>query len=80
MYKVLSRTFQAGADVAVNFLDWHSPELYAGAGNFDELPKLIKKKDIENLLIVTDLDIRETGMIQSFTQQLEKLGIAYAIY
>lgn len=80
MYTWLNRTFQTVAKVAVNFLDWQSPELYVGAGNFDALPKLIHKKNIESLLIVTDKGIRDTKIGETFTQNLEALGIAYAIY
>lgn len=80
MQKLFYRTFQAGADVAVNFLDWKEPELHIGSGEFKELPNTILKKDIQTLLIVTDKGIQEEALLDYFTKKLNELGVHFEIF
>ncbi len=74
------RTFQTGMKFAVNFLDWTPPTLIKGAGSVKELPALVKKEGLSNVLVVTDKGLMGLHLLDSLFAGLEKEGIKYSIY
>ncbi len=74
------RTFQTGMKLAVNFMDWTPPTLIKGAGSVKELPALVKKEGLSNILVVTDKGLMGLHLLDSLFEGLEKEGIKYSIY
>ncbi|KLT15827.1 iron-containing alcohol dehydrogenase [Neobacillus vireti] len=80
MYKVYCRSFQGVMKIASTFMPWREPELLVGENSLKELPKLIKRNNIETVLIVTDQGIVSVGLMDNFLNDLRAEGIDYFIY
>lgn len=80
MYKLYCRVYQNTLRVASYFGPWRRPKLLAGENSLRKLPKLIKSKEINNVLIVTDKGIASIGLIDGLIKGLEKQGIGAFIY
>lgn len=74
------RAFQKTMKVAVNFLDWTPPEVLKGAGAIKELPALVKKQGVKNVLVVTDKGLMGLHLLDSLFEGLEKEGIKYSVF
>lgn len=61
-------------------LDWTPPRLLRGEGILKILPKTLKAKNYEKVLIVTDEGIRKTGIMDPLLEGLKSHGIGYFIY
>ncbi|ETI66732.1 iron-containing alcohol dehydrogenase [Neobacillus vireti LMG 21834] len=66
--------------IASTFMPWREPELLVGENSLKELPKLIKRNNIETVLIVTDQGIVSVGLMDNFLNDLRAEGIDYFIY
>ena len=80
MNKVFNRSVQIILKTLSPLLDWSEPELHTGSGSLNNLPKLLKEKQHNRMLIVTDKGIIKVGLLDSFIQQLEEENITYRIY
>lgn len=80
MNKVVSRTVQVTLKALSNLLDWSEPELHVGAGKFQELSQILRRMKLKKLLIVTDKGILKAGLMDTFIEKLETIGIKYLIY
>ena len=80
MNKAMSRTVQVTLKALSNILDWSEPELHVGAGKFQELPQILRRMKLKKLLIVTDKGILKAGLMDTFIEKLETIGIKYLIY
>ncbi|MFZ7945859.1 MULTISPECIES: iron-containing alcohol dehydrogenase [Bacillaceae] len=80
MYKVYCRSFQKVMKMASSLMPWREPELLEGENSLKELPKLIKQKNVECVLIVTDQGIMSVGLMDNFLNNLRMEGIDYYIY
>jgi alcohol dehydrogenase class IV len=80
MYKIYCRTYQTAFKIASNFLPWRKPELIEGENAVKKLPKIIKEKNIDNILIVTDKGIVNIGLMNPLLEELEKEKIKFFIY
>ncbi|MFS0864783.1 iron-containing alcohol dehydrogenase [Fredinandcohnia sp. 179-A 10B2 NHS] len=80
MYKLYCRSYQKVFKVASNFLPWRNPELVEGEGSIQLLPGMIKKQNIESVLIVTDMGIVSIGLMDELLNSLKNEGISYVIY
>lgn len=80
MYKVYCRTYQGAFRLVSPLLPWREPELLAGENSIKGLPKLIKDKSIESVLIVTDKGISSIGLMDSMLEGLKTEGVNYSIY
>lgn len=80
MNKVFNRSVQIILKTLSPLLDWSEPELHTGSGSLNNLPKLLKEKQHNRMLIVTDKGIIKVGLLDSFIQQLEDENITYRIY
>lgn len=74
------RAFQKTMKVAVNFLDWTPPQVLKGAGSIKELPALVKKQGISNVLVVTDKGLMGLHLLDSLFEGLEAEGIKYSVF
>lgn len=75
MNKIVSRTVQVILKALSNILDWSEPELHVGAGKFQELPQILRRMKLKKLLIVTDKGILKAGLMDTFIEKLETIGI-----
>ena len=64
----------------MNFIPWGMPKTLEGPGSVKKLPKWIKKKKINNVLIVTDSVLMSLGLLDGMIEALEDVGIDYTIY
>ncbi|MFT4413270.1 iron-containing alcohol dehydrogenase [Fredinandcohnia humi] len=80
MYKMYCRTYQGVFKIAARFLPWRKPEVLQGEKSLLQLPKLIKSKGIQSVLIVTDKGIISIGLMDELLQGLQKEGVAAVIY
>lgn len=80
MYKLYCRTYQATLKVLSNLLPWRQPELLEGENSLQELPKIIKSKGIEAVLIITGPVISSLGLMDGLLKGLKDQGIDYAVY
>lgn len=80
MYELYCRTYQGIMKVGSGLLPWREPELLKGENSLSKLPKLIKDKRIEGVLIVTDQGITSIGLMDEFLQGLTAEGIHYFVY
>ncbi|MHC1749332.1 MAG: iron-containing alcohol dehydrogenase [Cellulosilyticaceae bacterium] len=80
MYKLYCRTYQEALKIGAYFGPWRKPKLLAGQNSLRKLPKLIKSKDINCVLIVTDKGIMSLGLIDQLLEDLTKAGIKTLVY
>ncbi len=80
MFKVYCRLYQGVFRLTSRFLPWQEPELLIGEQALQELPKLLRKAQIESVLIITDQGIRHIGLMDDFLEDLHEEGITYTIY
>ncbi len=74
------RTFQKTMKFAVNFLDWTPPHVLKGPGAIKELPALVKRQGLDNVLVVTDKGLMSLHLLDSLFEGLEALGINYTVF
>lgn len=80
MYKLFCRIYQELFKFFSPVLPWRHPILVEGVGVLKELPGLIKKQNIESVLIVTDKIIVSLGLMDDLLKGLAKDKIKYVIY
>ena len=80
MYKLYCRIYQGVFKIGMNFIPWGMPKTLEGPGSVKKLPKWIKKKKINNVLIVTDSVLMSLGLLDGMIEALEDVGIDYTIY
>ncbi len=74
------RAYQGVYKVAMGALDWTPPELLQGAGAIKQLPALVKKQEIRNVLVVTDKGLMGLNLLDSLFKGLESEGIKYTVF
>jgi len=80
MYRVYCRVYQGTLRVASYFAPWRRPELLQGKNSLSKLPKLIKDKGINSVLIVTDKGITSLGLIDELLKGLDDEEVKYIVY
>ncbi|WP_066304779.1 iron-containing alcohol dehydrogenase [Bacillus sp. FJAT-29814] len=80
MYELYCRTYQGTMKMASYVLPWREPVLLQGENSLAKLPKLIKTKNLENVLIVTDQGITSIGLMDNFLEGLKAEGIKFFVY
>lgn len=80
MYKLYCRTFQLGMKIANYFIGYRTPETITGAGVITSLPKIIKDKGINKVLLVTDNGLLNLGLPNSLIKAMEEIGLNYVIF
>ena len=64
------RIYQKVLKVAMCFMDWKEPVLLQGEGAVLKLPKFIKDKNINKVLIVTDKGLMNIHLLDPLFAQL----------
>lgn len=80
MKKLYFRIYQTILRIASYFINWREPELLKGENSILNLPKVLNKKGINKLLIVTDSVIVSLNLMESLLKELKNNSIDYLIY
>ena len=80
MYKLYCRIYQNIFKLASAFLPWRKPELLEGINSLQNLPEIVKNRNINKVLIVTGPHIFSSGLLDVMLKSLEKEGVTYYIY
>ncbi len=62
------------------FMNWKEPELLEGEGAVLKLPKFIKDKGINKVLIVTDKGLMNLHILDPLFEELKAQGMEYVVY
>ena len=76
--RLYSRAYQKVFKLVMPLLPWRKPELIEGG--IAALPKFIKKKCIDSVLLVTDKGISSLGLTTPLIKGLKELSIKCAVY
>ena len=74
------RTYQKVLKVAMCFMNWKEPELLEGEGAVLRLPKFIKDKGINKVLVVTDKGLMGLHLLDPMFEELKAQGIEYFVF
>jgi alcohol dehydrogenase class IV len=80
MYKLYCRIYQGAFKIVAYILPWRQPELLKGENSLLKLPKLIKSKGINCVLIVTDSVIASLGLMDGLLKGLHDEGVKFVVY
>ena len=80
MYKLYCRIYQGAFKIVAYILPWRQPELLKGENSLLKLPKLIKSKGINCVLIVTDSVIASLGLMDGLLKGLRDEGVKFVVY
>lgn len=80
MKKVYYRLHQLIFRIGMYFLKWRKPILIQGPNAILDVAEILKERNVLRVLIVTDKQIVNLGLLKEFIQCLESDEIAYAIY
>lgn len=81
MFKIYCRIYQAIFKIGMYLLPWRMPETLEGAGKLKELPKFIKGKGFNKVLVVTDKVLnQELHMLDDLYDAAKKDKLDYVIY
>jgi len=61
-------------------LPWRKPEIIEGVDSVNYLPKLIKDKDIDKVIVITGKIISSIGLMDGFLEGLKNEGVDFVIY
>jgi len=78
--KIYYRLYQKVLKVAMCFMDWSEPTLLSGDGAVLQLPKFIKDKGINKVLVVTDKGLMGLHLLDPMFEELKKQGIEYVVF
>ena len=80
MKKCWYRIYQKVLKLAMCFMDWSEPKLFEGEGAVLQLPKYIKDKNINKVLVVTDQGLMNLHLLDPLFEELKAQGIEYFLY
>ena len=80
MYSLYCRTYQFAYKTVAQFLPWRHPLLLEGENSLAELPSLLQRQSIGNVLIVTDVGISQLGLMDPLLEGFTMYGIQYVVY
>lgn len=78
--KTYYRTVQAFVRAGTNIIKFKEPELLVGEGAINKLPKVLKDKDINGVLVIVSRTILKSGALEEFFKEMKSKNIAYEIY
>ena len=80
MGKMYCRIYQAVFKIGMYLIPWGMPETLEGAGAVKKLPRLIKEKGFNRVLVVTDKVLMDLGLPKGMLDAMDEAGIEYVIY
>ena len=78
--KCYYRIYQKVLKIAMCFMNWSEPQLLEGEGAVLKLPKLIKDKGLNRILVVTDKGLMSIHLLDPLFEELKAQGIEYFVY
>ena len=78
--KIYYRTCQKVLKLGMCFMDWSEPTLLEGDGSVLQLPKFIKDKGINKVLVVTDKGLMGLKLLDPMFDELKKQGVEYVVF
>ena len=78
--KCYYRICQKVLKFAMCFMNWSEPTLLEGEGAILKLPKLIKDKGLNRILVVTDKGLMSIHLLDPLFEELKAHGIEYFVY
>lgn len=78
--KVGCRVYQKVMYVASPMLKWRKPELLDFPNGVKDLPKFIKEKGLDNILVVTGATISKMGLVDGLFANLQEQGLNYFVF
>ena len=78
--KIYYRLYQKVLKLALCFMNWKEPQLLEGEGAVLKLPKLIKDKGLNKILVVTDKGLMGLHLLEPMFEELKAQGIEYFVY
>ena len=80
MGKMYFRIYQDVFKIGMYFIPWRMPETLEGAGAVKQLPRLIKEKGFNKVLVVTDKVLMDLGLPKGMLEAMDAAGIEYVVY
>lgn len=80
MGKMYCRIYQAVFKIGMYLIPWGMPDTLEGAGAVKKLPRLIKEKGFNKVLVVTDKVLMDLGLPKGMLEAMDEAGIEYVIY
>lgn len=78
--KIYCRTFQGVLKIANYFMGYRMPRCIEGVGTVVKLPKHIKKRNIKQVLIVTDKVLLDLGLLNTLFESMKQWEIPYIVF
>lgn len=66
--------------IAIYFLPWREPTVYKGIGMIQMLPVVMRQANITRVLIVTDQGIKNSGILDKVTRELDESSVTYEVF
>ena len=74
------RVFQYVMKIGNYFMGYRTPETIEGPGSLKKLPKELKDKNINDVLVVTDEKLMSLGLLNSFLEEMKKEDLNYTVF
>lgn len=74
------RSFQGVLKIGNYVMGYRMPEYIEGPGTLRQLPKLLSKEGINDVLVVTGDSLLRRGMVEPLLQAMEEMCIRYTVY
>ena len=80
LYKAYCRIFQAVLKAGNYFMGYRMPDYIKGPGCIKRMPELLKKDNVNNILLVTGPNITKRGLNRGLMEALDEAGISYTVF
>lgn len=81
MGKIYSRIYQGVFKIGMYFIPWKMPEKIDGAGSIKKLPKFIKDKGVDKVLVVTDKVLnQDLKMLDGLYDAMKDANLECVVY
>ena len=77
--KAYYRSFQAVFNVGARLMPWHKPTVVSGPGSIGNIPELLKREKVKNVMVVTGPSIGKK-LAPKILSSLDDAGIRYVLY
>lgn len=80
MYKLYCRIYQNVFKLVFYLLPWRKSEIIEGIDSVNYLPRIIKGKNINKIIVITGKIISSIGLMDGFLEGLKNEGVDFVIY
>lgn len=78
--KLCYRTFQFFQKTGVQIMNYPKQHVLSGSGTIAQIPKILSKNDINNVLLVCSNSVLKSGHLDAVLHQLTQMKIAYTCF